>query len=115
VPTKKIPETRRALLLELESMIGNSCYNKNIQNWGPGGEWKGAGRKFRYPITFVNGSDQEIKRHNTFSSEITDAMLGNGYYAFGSNELHVMEALIKILDFLEEEYGVNFEKSGLET
>ena len=42
-------------------------------------------------------------------------MLGNGYYAFGSNELHVMEALIKILDFLEEEYGVNFEKSGLET
>lgn len=112
MPRKKISEARRALLLRFESMIGNSCYNGNIQNWGPGGEWEGEGREFRYPITFIGGSGQKIKRHNTFSSEITDTMLRNGYYAFGANELHIMHALGKVLDFLEEEYGINFEKVG---
>jgi hypothetical protein len=107
----EISKERKELLIKLESIIGSSCYNGNIQNWGPGGEWEGEGRDFRYPITFVNANGQKIKVRNPASITIKDTMLGTGHYAFGSNELHIMEALQSILDYLESEYGVDFDKS----
>lgn len=29
------------LLIKMEQIIGNECYNGNIQNYGPGGVWEG--------------------------------------------------------------------------
>ena len=110
----EISRKQRELLLKLEQMIGSSCYNGNIQNWGPGGEWEGEGRDFRYPITFVSGNGQKIKVNNTASVKLTDTMLRNGYYAFGANELHIMDALQRILDYLGSEYGVDFDRSTIE-
>jgi len=33
----RISEDRKRLLLVLEDIIGNECYNAKIQNWGPHG------------------------------------------------------------------------------
>lgn len=44
---------KKKILSEMESIIGNRCYNGNIQNWGAGGEWLGEGREFRYSIIFL--------------------------------------------------------------
>jgi hypothetical protein len=40
-------DTRKRLLIELEEIVGSEFYNANIQNWSPGGVFKGAGRAFR--------------------------------------------------------------------
>ena len=33
----KLPKARRKALIQLESILGNECYNASIQNYGPGG------------------------------------------------------------------------------
>ncbi len=50
---KKPSKQRMRLLLELENIIGNECYNANIQNWGPNGVFEGDGREFRYPMRLL--------------------------------------------------------------
>ncbi|MEW2839098.1 hypothetical protein, partial [Vibrio sp. JC34] len=59
--------TRKELLIKLEKIIGSSCYNGNIQNWGANGEWLGEGRSFRYPIR-VNG----LSTRSSINSEVSD-------------------------------------------
>jgi hypothetical protein len=100
---KKVTKARKALLIELESIIGNQCYNANIQNWGPGGMFEGEGREFRYPITFRDGERQKIKKRYVDPDMKVDTVLG-GYYAFGANELHIMNGLNRVLDYLERKY-----------
>ena len=88
----------------MESIIGNRCYNGNIQNWGPGGEWYGEGREFRYPITFLDNGKNKDKCWNT--SPVMDLeRMRTGYYAFGANRLNIIQALEKVLEKLESEYG----------
>ena len=105
-----ISQKKKQLLLKLESIIGQSCYNANIQNYGPGGEWEGEGRGFRYPITFIDEKGKKVKAKHTSYQHISDTMLKNGYYAFGANELHIMEALNSILELFENEYGINLDE-----
>lgn len=92
---RKLTKARKALLIELESIIGNECYNANIQNWGPGGVFEGEGREFRYPITFRDEEGQKLKRRRVEPS-LSNATLLGGYYAFGANELHIMHAFPKV-------------------
>ena len=33
----KLPKARRKVLIQLESILGNECYNASIQNYGAGG------------------------------------------------------------------------------
>jgi hypothetical protein len=58
---KRISKTRMKVLLQLENIIGNECYNANIQNWGPNGVFEGEGREFRYPITFIDSRGNKVK------------------------------------------------------
>ena len=87
----------------MEDIIGNECYNQNIQNYGPGGVWEGEGRSFRYPITFIV-DDKDDKRRNV-SSSIDTEILMTGRYKFGSNELNIFRALVKIVEMLQAEYN----------
>lgn len=97
-------DLKKKILVEMESIIGNSCYNGNIQNWGPGGEWYGEGREFRYPITFLDDGANKDKCWRTDSGMSLQRMR-TGYYAFGANRLHIIQALEHILSKLEREYG----------
>ena len=92
------------LLIKMEQIIGNECYNGKIQNYGPGGVWLGEGRSFRYPVTFLDGEDT-MKRH-TVPGDITPEVLMTGRYKFGSNELSVFRALVKIVEMIESDYGI---------
>lgn len=100
-----IPKKRAQLLLELESLIGNKCYNGNIKNWGAGGVFEGEGREFRYPITFVNESGEKIKKSSK-DTALLPATIMTGYYAFGANQLHIMRGLARVLRYLEEHHGL---------
>lgn len=94
-------ESVKNILIDMENIIGNSCYNGNIQNYGSGGVWEGEGRHFRYPVTFEK-SDKKWK----VSPEISAKKLMSGHYAFGANQLSIYSALYKIIKYLEKEHGV---------
>ncbi len=98
-------ERRKTLLLELENIIGNECYNQNIQNWGPHGTFEGEGREFRYPVTFIGADGNKVKRKSVDKS-IPLAVAVTGYYAFGANQLQIIRALDKVVAYLEEKYDL---------
>lgn len=98
------------MLIELEKLIGNQCYNANIQNWGPGGVFEGEGREFRYPITFRTSAGKKLKTNLVDDSLSLDTILG-GYYAFGANELHIMVGLEALLQYLEKHFGLKIPAS----
>jgi hypothetical protein len=96
---RKFTKKRLELLLALEQIIGNECYNPNIQNWGPGGSYEGEGRRIRYPLTVED--ENGIKRKRRVSiTDLEPNQLMQGYYAFGSNQLHIMKALGAVIDYL---------------
>lgn len=103
----KISKKRLALIRELETIIGNECYNANVQNWGPNGVAYRAGREFRYPITFTTEVDAAtVKRRGSYDDlPAPDQMTGR--YLFGSNALLIMGALNKVIEHLEEKHGLS--------
>lgn len=109
----KLSSARRKLLVQLESILGNECYNANIQNYGPGGIRQANGRGFRYPL-MVRINDQEKKKIRDFRvpNFISDEAIRSGYYAFGANQLDVMVALEKMLQLLEKNHGLVIEENN---
>ncbi|EHY9861262.1 hypothetical protein K5B43_004601 [Vibrio parahaemolyticus] len=100
---------RQQLLLELEELIGDECYNGNIQNWGPNSTFLGEGRSFRYPITFIGEDEEKIKR-KYIDRSLNKNVVQTGYYAFGANRLNIIRGLDQVLSYLESEYGLDLQK-----
>ena len=94
----------RDLLIRMESIIGDECYNDNIQNYSSWGVWEGEGRSFRYPVTVLRNGATE-KRRARFD-DLQAEELVTGHYRFGANELSIYRALVKIIDMLEADYGL---------
>ena len=94
------------LISRMECIIGSKCYNGNIQNYGPGGEWDGEGREFRYPITFYDAERGKIKSKYIYYKDWDDQnKVLTGHYAFGANQLYIVRALFEIVAMLQKEYG----------
>lgn len=105
MPSAKLTKKRAKLLSELEYLIGNNCYNGNIQNYGAGGAYYGEGRTFRYPLTTLDAKREKQKTYGSASTNDPEA-LKTGYYAFGANRLHIMTALDEVLRHLEEHHNL---------
>lgn len=99
--TKTTLTPRDVLLAKLEAIIGDSCYNGNIQNYGPNGRFEGEGRSFRYPLTVIDSDGKKHKKRSA-ATDISQEELSTGYYAFGANRLHIIKALDDVLKHLEE-------------
>jgi len=111
--SEKLTERQR-LILELEDIIGEECYNGNIQNWGPNGTFLGEGRSFRYPITFIDEDGKKIKRRSV-DLNMTNNVARTGHYAFGANRLNIIRGLDYVLNYLEEEYGLDLVRKSNNT
>lgn len=111
--TDAISNSRRRVLVKLESILGAECYNGNIQNYGPGGTREAAGRGFRYPlmVRLSDGTKRKI-RDDYVPEAISDDELRSGYYAFGANQLDVVTALDRMLKYLERHHGLVIEDGG---
>lgn len=104
---EKLPKARRRLLAQLESILGNECYNASIQNYGTGGIREADGRAFRYPLMVrLSGQEKQKIRDQIVPDSVPDEALRSGYYSFGANQLDVMTALEKILRHLEKNHGL---------
>lgn len=91
--------------MELEKIVGGECYNASIQNWGPHSVFRGEGRDFRYPITYISEQGDKVKRR-WIDTTLPTSVAMTGYYAFGANELHIMRGLEKVLKYLESQHGL---------
>jgi hypothetical protein len=100
-----ISDERKALLLRLERIVGNSCYNGNIKNFGPGGYEQADGRQFRYPVRFPG----DTVRYRNVPVKIPADRLLSGYYQLGANQLGIFDALQKILTLLEREFDLQLD------
>jgi hypothetical protein len=98
-----ITKARRALLIEMERIVGSEC-------WNPRAGW-GEGQRFRYPIHFPEKNRWQQTREVT--RKVSDARLLRGRYRFGANELRVFHALDRVLSHLEEKYGLRIEQPNL--
>ena len=102
---EKLERARRQVLVELESILGNECYNASIQNYGVGGVREAAGRAFRYPLMVrLNDHEKQKIRDKIVPSNVPDDALCSGYYSFGANQLDVLTALEKMLRYLEKHH-----------
>ena len=103
-------EPMRELLTRMEKIVGNSCYNANIQNYLGGGILDSTGRKFRYPVSFKLPDGTKEKRWDK-QDGIASEILITGHYKVGANELNIYRALIEIVDMLEADYGLKMPKT----
>ncbi|USF86383.1 hypothetical protein [Candidatus Endoriftia persephonae] len=107
--TRREIDPLKQILIELEDIVGNECYNGNIQNYSSWGELESEGRSFRYPVKFFDGK-KEHKKWNV-TKDIPSEELITGYYPFGANELNIYRALHKVLKHLEKNYGFKLPKT----
>jgi hemoglobin-like flavoprotein len=102
--TREQVDPIKSLLIELEEIIGDECYNGNTQNYASWGELDSIGRKFRYPVNFY--TDSAGKKEWTVPLDVSSEELITGYYKFGANELNIYRALFKIVSHLREKYDL---------
>ncbi len=103
------------LIADLEYIIGSECYNPNSYDG-----WNDIeGCSFRYPVSFPTNDGTYIKikininLYYTYSpEEITPETISRMKYRFGSNEMFIGKGIIRLLEFLEERYGIYFSKEN---
>ena len=117
------------LISEMEYIIGNQTLSKSTFI---GGGLSVDDYGYRYPVRIsLDGNQEESKTQirdkvHTYKQvwrayddttkemkviktiNTTPDMIESMYYAFGSHKLYIGDALIKILEFLEKRYGIDF-------
>ena len=98
------------LICLLEYKIAWKAYNDNSYNG-----WTGeSGCGFRYPVHYCR--DHKAKEKGEYSRTkalirgLDPECIHTLYYTFGSNDLSIGNGLIEILEYLEEYYGIDFNK-----
>lgn len=90
------------LVSKMEYMVGSSCYNPNsYDGWN-----MVEGCSFRYPVYVRNGAEEEKFRSRVQLDDME--MVNSMKYKFGSNHLYIGRALLEILKYLEQRYGIDF-------
>lgn len=99
----KVNNSSIKLICDLERLIGGNCYNPNSLN----GYTLEEGLEFRYPVCYQDKNGTERKVRNTIAN-LSPKGLNSVRYQFGSNHLYIGDALLKLLNHLEQEFGLDF-------
>ena len=102
-----------ALIAELEMLIGSECYNPSSYDG-----WNDVeGCEFRYPVNIRNQEGKFVKIKTNVNTtalldkaDITPDSIKYMKYKFGANELFIGLGIIHILEYLENRYGLDFNK-----
>ena len=91
------------LVSDLESIIGRSCYNGDSYN----GYTNEYGAKFRYPVNYLDDKG-EIKKTKYDKPNLDFEKVDQMHYKFGANQLYIGAGIIRVLNELENRYGIDF-------
>lgn len=105
----KMNKNITSVVADLEYIIGSQCYNPNSYNGWTGEE----GCAFRYPVYTAtvnpNGAYEAYKYRGKIDDLSVDE-IATIKYKFGSNHLYIGEGITKMLNYLENRYGISFEE-----
>lgn len=101
----KLTKATIELICELENIVGNECHNPNSFN----GYTLEEGCTFRYPVCYRDKNNVDCKYNGTIK-DIDKNSLDTICYKFGSNHLYIGGALYKVLQRLEQKFGLDFDK-----
>ena len=89
------------LFISIESILANQCVSSGYTNtYGP-----------RYPLTIPgNYPNAGTNRVRNLDANVPRARFLSSYYKFGVHEFRAGHAIKKILDHLEDRYGLDFKK-----
>lgn len=99
----KLTKTTTELICNIEHIIGSQCYNPNSLN----GYTLEEGLEFRYPVCYENKEGDDTKT-NGHVFDVKKTKINTIRYKFGSNHLYIGSAIVKVLEHLENEYGIDF-------
>ena len=99
----KLTKATTELICELERIIGSQCYNPNSLN----GYTLEEGLEFWYPVWYENKEGDDTKTSYKIRY-IDKSKIGTIRYKFGSNHLYIGEAIVNALEYLERQYGLDF-------
>ena len=95
------------LICSLEYIIGKQTYNPNSYNGWTGEEGLG----FKYPVNYCQSYDDLVEDKYLKTKFKIEYMhpkcIHTMNYAFGSNHLYIGTGIVRILEFLEDRYGLN--------
>lgn len=99
----KITKATTNLICELERIIGDECYNPNsFDGWT-----LEEGCSFRYPVSYEDKDGMSRKTRSRVENMDKDH-INSIRYVFGSNNLFIGSAIVKVLERLEQKYGLDF-------
>ncbi len=107
----KLDEQMSKIIAELEFLIGSECYNPSSYDG-----WNDIeGCDFRYPVNVPREDGKYIKVKGNINKtalidpkDITPAAITYIKYRFGANELFIGKGLLKVMSYLENRYGLDF-------
>ena len=103
----KLNKTITHLICDLETIIGLQTYNPNSYNGWTGEE----GCEYKYPISYCENKkalkEERLTKGYTIS-DITPDCVKTMKYVFGSNHLYIGDGIVKMLEFLEDKYDIDF-------
>lgn len=101
-----ITDYKIRLIEELEHIISKNFHNKYTSNYD-GTE----GRTYRYPAHMDNPNDhyaEYVYRGTIFGAD--ERSIGTLRYECGANSLYIGDALVEVLDYLEDRYDLDFDE-----
>ncbi len=87
----------RKLIGELEYIVGNCYHNKQ----------KRGGFYFRYPESFTRDGKRFYRKGKAYCPK--DDEINTMRYETGANHLYIGKALVKVLEYLEDRYDLDFD------
>jgi hypothetical protein len=92
------------LIKELEYIVGKNVYNKATKNH----ETDENGDMIRYPCRMKDPKDDVIYKYKGKLYDATPESITWAFYKFGANNLNIGDALIELLEYLEDRYNLDF-------
>ena len=97
------PKKTIELICELERLVGKQCYNPQSYNGYTGEE----GCIMRYPVYYCNKDGEDCKT-KILVKDITKNCIGSIHYKFGANHLYIGDAIVDMLNYIEDKYNIDF-------
>lgn len=99
-----LDENIAQLIFDIEYEIGSECYNPNSYNGWTGEE----GCAYRYPVKIYDDEFDGLAIHKGRIYDNCADNINTMKYTFGSNHLFIGNAIINVLNMLEDRYGIDF-------
>ena len=99
----KISKKTIELICELERLVGKQCYNPQSYNGYTGEE----GCIMRYPVYYCNKDGEDCKT-KILVKDITKNCIGSIHYKFGANHLYIGDAIVDMINYIENKYNIDF-------